>query len=106
MKYILLIGAIINIGGGQSYCSNKVAELEKRGFRVFVISSEDRLDEVFDVRKEDVDFLLYKLKRHLGRLGKPYIKQSLEKSMRIVCNEKIALCPITCLIESRCAYAC
>lgn len=51
MKYVIIIHGIVNMGGGQQYCSNKVCELKRRGYEVSIISSDSGI-VILDSLKE------------------------------------------------------
>ena len=83
MKYIMLINSIVNMGGGQKYCSNKVKELEKQGFQVFVFSSTTG-EIILDGLKKYQNYIIPEMRLHPRYFNKNVRKKIIEKILKIV----------------------
>lgn len=83
MKYIMLINSIVNMGGGQKYCSNKVKELEKRGFHVFVFSSTTG-EIILDDLKKYQNCIISEMRLHPRYFNKNVRKKIIERILKII----------------------
>ncbi len=83
MKYIMLINSIVNMGGGQKYCSNKVKELEKQGFHVFVFSSTTG-EIILDNLKKYQDCIIPEMRLHPRYYNKDNRKRVIDKILKII----------------------
>lgn len=101
LKYIMLINSIVNVGGGQKYCSNKVTEIKKRRYRVVVISTfegEVLLEPLKEFEKNIMIELRYP-PRYFSKEKKRKIIQKIERITGKIDKETIIDCSMTSLAE-------
>ena len=101
MKYVMLIGGIADMGGGQKYCANKVTELRKRGVETIVISMLPGrvLLEQLKIYENNVVIELRYPPRYYSKKQIQHILSKIEFITKKLTNDTVIDCSMPALAE-------